>query len=75
MINSATQGDAVSKQRIVVFFVVNPRKRIVSTREVEPQQNYAGGSMSWEDAMDHRLKLMRERKFFKQDWNVREIEL
>ena len=63
------------KRRIIVFFLVNPEKRIISTREVPPQQMYAGGSMTREDACEHRLQLMRERKYTKQDWNVREIEL
>ena len=62
-------------RRIVVFFVVDPSRRIVSTREVPPQQEDAGGMMSREQALDLRLKLMHERKFQKQDWNVREIEL
>ena len=66
---------ATAKRRIVVFFIVNPLKRIVSTREVAPQQDYAGGTMSMADAKEHRLQLMRERKYKKQDWNVREIEL
>lgn len=68
-------GESVKKRRIIVFFLVNPEKRIVSTREVPPQQEIAGGKMSIDDAMTHRLELMKERKFTKQDWNVREIEL
>ena len=59
----------------MVFFVVNPLKRIVSTREVGPQQKHAGGTMSLDEAKEHRLELMKERKFNKQDWNVREVEL
>jgi hypothetical protein len=65
----------VSRRRIVVFFLVNPMRRIVSTREVAPQQRDAGGRMPHEEALQHRLELMQERKFTKQDWNVREIEL
>jgi len=67
--------NSVQKRRIIVFFLINPEKRIVSTREVPPQQQEVGGNMSREDAMKHRLELMKERKFTKQDWNVREIEL
>mmetsp|Transcript_9918 Transcript_9918/g.14793 ORF Transcript_9918/g.14793 Transcript_9918/m.14793 type:complete len:393 (+) Transcript_9918:453-1631(+) len=63
------------KRRIVVFFLINPEKRIISTREVPPQQIEAGGSMTYEEACEHRLELMRERKYTKQDWNVREISL
>jgi hypothetical protein len=65
----------MSRRRIVVFFLVNPMCRIVSTREVAPQQRDAGGRMPHEEALQHRLELMKERKFTKQDWNVREIEL
>lgn len=68
-------GSAIAKRRIVVFFLVNPLRRIVSTREVAPQQAYAGGKMTMKEAKEHRLELMKERKFTKQDWNVREIEL
>ena len=63
------------KRRIVVFFLVNPEKRIISTREIPPQQSEAGGSMTYEQACGHRLELMKERKYTKQDWNVREISL
>lgn len=69
------KNEAAKRRRIVVFFLVNPMRRIVSTREVAPQQESAGGGMSHEDALSHRLKLMKERKYTKQDWNVREIEL
>ena len=65
-------GNITSKRRIVVFFIVNPLKRIVSTREVAPQR---GSGMSHDEALKHRLELMKERKFYKQDWNVREVEL
>jgi len=76
MVNSdiGANGKA-AKRRIVVFFLVNPLRRIVSTREVAPQQVSEGGSMELDDALAHRLQLMEERKFHKQDWNVREIEL
>jgi len=74
-LTDTNDSDSVQKRRIVVFFLVNPEKRIVSTREIPPQQTEAGGSMSREDAMKHRLELMKERKYQKQDWNVRKIEL
>ena len=67
-------GTSATKQfrRIVVFFLVNPEKEIYSTRHVPvPQQ----GLMSRQQALEHRLQLMHERKHHKQDWNVREIEL
>eukprot|EP00928_Gymnodinium_smaydae_P035130 TRINITY_DN2477_c0_g1_i1.p1 TRINITY_DN2477_c0_g1~~TRINITY_DN2477_c0_g1_i1.p1 ORF type:complete len:611 (+),score=91.58 TRINITY_DN2477_c0_g1_i1:169-2001(+) len=65
------EGDHAAQRRIVVFWLVNPNKRIVSTRHVPPQQ----GAMSLEEAKAHRLKLMEERKRHKQDWNVREVSL
>ena len=58
-----------------MFFLINPEKRIVSTREVPIQQEHANGTMKRDEALAHRLELMKERKFTKQDWNVREIEL
>eukprot|EP00501_MAST-03F_sp_TOSAG23-6_P002410 GSMAST32.ASY1.ANO1.2519.1 assembled CDS len=64
-----------ARRRIVVFFIINPDKRIVSTADISPQQKVAGGHMSRNEALDNRLKLMQERKYAKQDWNVREIEL
>ncbi len=64
-----------AKRRIVVFFLVNPMRRIVSTREVAHQQQHSGGNMSHADALQHRLALMAERKYHKQDWNVRPVEL
>ena len=69
LVNTST--DTKARRRIVVFFIVDPAERIASSREVLPQQQ----TMSLEDAKAHRLKLMEERKYHKQDWNVREIEL
>jgi len=74
--NCSTEKDvAKKKRRIIVFFLINPERRIVSTREVPVQQEHAGGATKRSDALEHRLKLMEERKYTKQDWNVREIEL
>jgi len=75
LMNIAPQGTEKKKRRIIVFFIINPKRRIVSSREVPIQQEHAGGKMDLEEAKAHRLELMRERKFTKQDWNVREIEL
>jgi hypothetical protein len=68
-------GTPKKKRRIIVFFLINPERRIVSTREVPMQQEHVGGTMTRDAAMEHRLELMKERKFTKQDWNIREIEL
>jgi hypothetical protein len=65
------RGTVPARRRILVFFVVDPECRIVSTQEVPDQR----GTISFEEALDHRLKLMKERKFAKEDWNVRPINL
>ena len=72
VVEMSGDDSVVSKRRIVVFFLVNPLRRIVSTCEVAPQK---GGSMTHEDALKHRLELMKVRKYHKQDWNVRDIHL
>eukprot|EP00111_Clytia_hemisphaerica_P010463 TCONS_00030558-protein len=60
-----------ASRRIVVFFFVNPEKKIISTREVAPQQ----GKISLSDAKKYRLELMAERKYDKEKLNVRDLEL
>jgi hypothetical protein len=42
-IASETRETEKFHRRIILFFLVNPKKRIVSTREVAPQQPQAGG--------------------------------
>ena len=69
MINNSTKENA--SRQIVVFFVVNPDKKIISTREVSPQQN----KISLAAAKNYRLELMEERKYDKEKLNVRDIEL
>lgn len=73
--SSSQKEKEKSIRRIVVFFLVNPKKRIISSREIMPQQKAFGGKISHEKALEHRLELMKERKYTKQDWNVRAIEL
>lgn len=65
-----TSGETATR-RIVVFWLVNPERRIVSTKHVPAQQ----GSMPLEEALKHRLALMEERKYHKQAWNLREVTL
>ena len=60
-----------SSRRIVVFFVVNPEQTIISTRDVDPQQD----EISLAQAEIYRLELMQERKYNKDKLNVRDIEL
>ena len=58
-------------RRIVVFFVVNPERRIIGTEDIEPMQSTITRAM----AKRSRLELMAERKYDKQKLNVRDIEL
>ncbi|KAL3937607.1 MAG: hypothetical protein SGBAC_007316 [Bacillariaceae sp.] len=71
---SIEEGGEKQKRRIVVFFLINPERRIVSTREVPVQQEHAGGTMKRKDALEHRLALMKERKYTKQDWNMTDLD-
>ncbi|GMH38584.1 hypothetical protein BSKO_06468 [Bryopsis sp. KO-2023] len=64
-------GEEFGRRRIIVFFLVNPLVEIISSRSVEPQQ----GVIPRSAALQHRLRLMEERKRHKQTWNLREIEL
>lgn len=66
-----TSKDKAASRRIVVFFMVNPETRIISTSEVPPQQN----TISLRRARNYRLELMAERKYDKEKLNVRDIEL
>jgi hypothetical protein len=67
---SSDQIDQI--RRIICFFVINPEREIISTRHVpEPQQL----TMQHEEALAHRLALMKERRHHKQDWNIREVSL
>ena len=67
----ATGGAKQATRRVIVAWLVNPERPIVSTREVRPQQ----GTMSLADAEKHRLALMKERKLHKQSLNVRAVSL
>mmetsp|Transcript_1707 Transcript_1707/g.3693 ORF Transcript_1707/g.3693 Transcript_1707/m.3693 type:complete len:952 (-) Transcript_1707:649-3504(-) len=71
-----TTGGPTQKLRLIVFYLVNPEKRIISTREVGTQQGYAPpGTISREQARVHRTELRRERENAIPDWNVRQIHL
>ena len=69
MVNTAQKE--MASRRIVVFFFINPEKKIISTREIAPQQ----GVISLPTAKEYRLELMAERKYNKEKLNVRDIEL
>mmetsp|Transcript_5051 Transcript_5051/g.9020 ORF Transcript_5051/g.9020 Transcript_5051/m.9020 type:complete len:599 (-) Transcript_5051:191-1987(-) len=64
-------GSTPCRRRIVVFFVVDPDVKVISTAEVPDQSK----SITLETAKEWRLNLMNERKYYKQDWNLREISL
>ena len=51
-------------RKILVFFLVDPTKPILSTASVPPQQQSQNGSMTLEQAKYHRNMLMDERKYF-----------
>ncbi len=66
MINNTDQPKT---RTILVFWLVNPNVRIKSTKDIAPQ------TYDWEDAKKVRLELMKERTFYKQTFNQREINL
>lgn len=49
---------AVSRRRVVVFWLIDPERDVLTTQEVPRQQSV----MSYETACLHRLELMEERK-------------
>ncbi|MFI1222557.1 MULTISPECIES: DUF4246 domain-containing protein [unclassified Streptomyces] len=57
-------------RKILVFFLVDPSEKIVSTSDVPPQQPWSGTStMTLEQARQYREQLMQERKFFVDEHN------
>ncbi len=58
-------------RRIIVFWLVNPERPIISTRDVPPQQE----TMSLDEALRYRLALMSERKLHKESYEEREVFL
>ena len=59
------------RRTVIVFWLINPDKRIISTKDISQQQNI----MSVKDAKKHRLNLMEERKYHKQSFNIRDLNL
>lgn len=66
---SSDGNDAV--RRIVVFWLVNPERPIISTANVSPQQEV----MTMDEALRNRLALMAERKLHKEGFEEREVFL
>ncbi|MCX5336244.1 MULTISPECIES: DUF4246 domain-containing protein [unclassified Streptomyces] len=57
-------------RKILVFFLVDPSEKIVSTSDVPPQQPWSDSStMTLEQANEYRDQLMQERKFFVDEHN------
>jgi len=54
-------------RKLLVFFLVDPNKRIISTADLAPEQN-----MSVQEAIHHRSELMAERKYL-MDLNSKEV--
>jgi hypothetical protein len=69
IVNNSESG----KRTVVVFWLINPDIRIISTKHVEKQQNTE--EFTHDEALEHRLKLMHERKYHKQNFNVRDLNL
>ena len=61
------------KRTVVVFWLINPDIRIISTKHIHQQQNLK--SFTLIEAKKHREKLMKERKYHKQQFNVRTLNL
>ena len=69
--NMYSSDGADATRRIVVFWLVNPERPIVSSANVSQQQ----GAMSLDDALRNRLALMAERKLHKESYEEREVFL
>ena len=57
------------QRTLLVFWLINPNIRITSTKDIK-QQNY-----NIEEAKKHRLELMKERTYYKQTFNQRDLNL
>jgi hypothetical protein len=65
------KGAPDATRRVIVFWLVDPEQRIVSTSDVPP----AAERMSHDEALAARLELMEERRVHKQSHNVRAVSL
>lgn len=61
----------ILKRRLLAFFIIDPNKRIESTLEHPPLPR----QISLKQALKDRLDLMKERKYYKESLNPRQIEL
>jgi hypothetical protein len=66
------KSSGMHQQRtVIVFWIVNPEKRIISTKNVEPQHD----EWSFDSAKKHQVQFMEDRKFHKKSFNVRSLNL
>ncbi len=70
-ISDMTTSGGRATRRIVVFWLVDPERPIVSTAHVPPQQE----KISADEAKQIQLALMEERRLHKQTFNVRAVQL
>jgi hypothetical protein len=68
-INMKNIGNSTEHRTLLVFWLINPNIKIKSTEDIS-QQNY-----DLEEAKNHRLELMKERTYYKQTFNQRDLNL
>ena len=70
-LNTENISKKSGKRTVIVFWLINPERRIISTKYVNSQQK----NITIKNAENHRIKLMEERKYHKQKFNVRDLNL
>jgi predicted DNA-binding WGR domain protein len=68
-INMINKGSSVASRTIIVFWLINPNIKIISTKNIA-QQDY-----DIKKAYKNRLELMKERTYYKQTFNQRKLNL
>jgi predicted DNA-binding WGR domain protein len=68
-IDMESSNKSEETRTIIVFWLINPNNRITSTKDI-PQQKYPIAQ-----AHKNRLELMKERTFYKQTFNQRDLNL
>jgi hypothetical protein len=61
------------ERTVIVFWLVNPEVGVISTQDIKPQQQ--DSYWSQKIAEKHQLKFMKDRKYYKQTFNVRSLNL
>lgn len=70
-LNTKNSSKKAKKRTVIVFWLINPDKRVISTKHIDPQQN----KIKLKEAEKYRIELMEERKYHKQSFNVRDLNL